>query len=492
MTEAALLSLGGGLLGLALAAWAGETMYRVLLPDVELAASIVAPRVLVFLAIAFGLTSLLAGVLPAIQSSGHDLLTSLKSGGERAGTTRTRTQASLLVVQVALSVVLLAGASVFSRSLSNLRAVDLGFEDDGLFLVDLNIDGAIEGLGGSGMGGDEPAWPPNEVARIYELAEERLSELPGVRGAALVNPTPFYFALTIDFHVPGLDSIPSPPSGGPYPLEVSADYFDVMALEVLSGRGFRPEDDSFGAEPVTVLNETMAGLLWPGEPALGRCVMPGGDDHPCATIIGIVEDSHRQAVIEDDPQMIYYVPMRQQILGGAPTNIFVSASGANAASLRVAAQSASRQIRFARVDPFSYVTGYELRPWTLGAAVFSAFGLLALLVAAFGLYAVFAFDVAGRVRELGIRSALGATRRRLLTLVLSDGLRFALLGVLAGTAGALALSRYIRGLLFGVSSHDPVTLASVALALLLVATAACLVPAWRAARADPVTTLKGG
>jgi ABC-type antimicrobial peptide transport system permease subunit len=100
--------------------------------------------------------------------------------------------------------------------------------------------------------------------------------------------------------------------------------------------------------------------------------------------------------------------------------------------------------------------------------------------------------VAERSRELGIRSALGATRRRLLTLVLSDGLRFALLGVLAGTAGALALSRYIRGLLFGVSSHDPVTLASVALALLLVATAACLVPAWRAARADPVTTLKGG
>ena len=138
--------------------------------------------------------------------------------------------------------------------------------------------------------------------------------------------------------------------------------------------------------------------------------MPGGEDHPCATVIGIVEDSHREAVIEDDPQMIYYVPIRQQILGGAPENIFVRTGGASVASIRMAAQSASPLVRFARVAPFSEVTGYELRPWTLGAAVFSAFGLLALVVAALGLYAVIAFDVAGRRHELGIRSALGATR----------------------------------------------------------------------------------
>jgi ABC-type antimicrobial peptide transport system permease subunit len=218
--------------------------------------------------------------------------------------------------------------------------------------------------------------------------------------------------------------------------------------------------------------------------------MPGGDDHPCATIIGIVEDSHRQAVIEDDPQMIYYVPMRQQILGGAPTNIFVSASGANAASLRVAAQSASRQIRFARVDPFSYVTGYELRPWTLGAAVFSAFGLLALLVAAFGLYAVFAFDVAGRVRELGIRSALGATRTGLLGLVAKGVALLSGLGVLLGFLVISVVSRWIDPLLYETSALDIGTLAPVAATLVVVALLAGAVPGHRATRADPIDVLR--
>jgi putative ABC transport system permease protein len=435
-------------------------------------------------------TALLAGVLPALLASGPDLVTSLSAGGERAGARRTRTQAGLLVLQVTLSVVLLTGAAVYTRSLVNLRGIDLGFDTDGLALVQLELDGTRSGWGLLSEPEDGPAWPPNEFARVSDLVQERLSELPTVEGAALVHPTPFMFELAMPIEVPGLDSVPRTGAGGPIPIGVSAEYFRVMDLDLVAGRGFDADDDRFGAQPVAVLNETMAGMLWPGEDPLGRCIMPGGADHPCASVVGVVEDAHRQAVIEDDPGMVYYVPVRQQILGGAPEGIFVRTAGADPAAVRAAVLAASPRIRFAHVQSFDEITGYELRPWRLGATMLSGFGILALLVAGVGLYSVFAFDVAGRSRELGLRSALGATRHALLRLVLREVVVLGGTGLALGVGAIVVLRRWIDPVIYETSALDLATLGPVLALLLGVAVVAAALPGRRAATVDPIEALR--
>jgi predicted permease len=489
ITEAGLLALAGGAAGLAVAGWVGSTTYGVLLPDVVISEPFLDARVLLFTTVAVALTGVLGSVLPAVQASGSDLLEAIKSGGERASSSRTHTQVGLLVFQITLSVVLLTGATVFVRSLTNLGAVDLGFDTEDLMLVGLAVDGAPAGLMGDSDGG-EPSWPPNEVARIYELAEERLATLPGLVGAAMMNPTPFRFALSQYFAVPRLDSLPRASADGPYVLAVTPDYFAVVGLDVVAGRGIEAGDDRFGAQPVVVLNETMTGLLWPGESPLGRCVVTPYEDGPCTTVVGVVEDSHFQAIVEPEAQMLYYVPLRQQVLAGAPTSIFVRAEGADVASIQAAAMSASPRVRYAYVETWSDLTAFELRPWTLGAVVFSAFGVLALLVAALGLYAVFAFDVAGRSRELGVRSALGATRLGLFGLVMRDVGLLSLAGVGLGFLLVAGARRWIDPLLYETSATEFGTLVPVGVLLVGVTLLAAAVPGRRASQADPVEVLR--
>jgi predicted permease len=485
--EAAFLTVTGGIAGLLVAAWSGAALYPVLLPDLAFDRSIVDGRVLGFAGVAVVFATLLAGVLPALLASRRDLASSLRAGGDAAGAPRTRTQVALLAFQVALSVISLTAAAGFVRSVANLRAIDLGFQDEGLALIEVDIEGT-QGVLPLFESDADPAWPPNDVASVYERVEERVAELPGVR-TALVNPTPFQLEIVMPFEVPGRDSLPSDVAG-PYPLAVSPEYFEVMGMRMVAGRGIEPEDDRFGAEPVVVLNRTMARALWPGEEALGRCVIPGGEGHPCATVVGVVEDAHRQAVVEADRGMAYYVPIRQQILGGAPTTVFVRSAGTDAGTIRAAAQSASPRIRFAQVTPFSDLVAPELRPWTLGATAFAALGSLALLVAALGLYSLFAFDVAGRRRELGIRAALGAGRHRLLGLVLRDVAVLGSGGFALGLVVVAGVRRWIDPLLYGTSSLDPETLVPVGAILLSVALVGAALPGTRAAQADPLEALR--
>jgi ABC-type lipoprotein release transport system permease subunit len=188
--------------------------------------------------------------------------------------------------------------------------------------------------------------------------------------------------------------------------------------------------------------------------------------------------------------MIYYVPIRQQILSGAPTNIFIRSGEVDAATIRNAAMSASPQIRYAIVEPWSDVTAPELRPWTLGAAVLGAFGVLALLVAALGLYSVFAFDVAARSRELGIRSALGAARARLFSMVVRDVLLLSGIGAALGLALVIVARRWVDPLLYETSAVEVSSLLPVALVLVGVAFLAAAIPGSRAARADPIDALR--
>lgn len=487
MAETGLLALLGGVAGVVLAAQTGGIFQRILLPDVAFSQTLLDPRIVGFAAIAVALSTVLAGAIPAIQASRSDLGAALKSGGDRTGTPRTRTQLGLLLFQSTLCVVLLTGAGVFVRSLTNVQAVDLGFETRGLSLVELDFEGAPSLL--LPPLDAEPVWPPDDNARAYELAEERIAALPGVRAAALVNPTPFMMVWTMPFDVPGLDSIPRG-AAGPFPLAMSSDYLEVMGLDLVAGRGIQADDDRMGAAPVTVLNRTMAELLWPGETAVGRCVRPGGAEAPCTTVIGVVEDSHRSAILEPESQMVYYLPIHQQILRGSPTSIFVRTVGADPGALRAAAQTASPLIRFARVQPFSALMEPELRPWRLGASVFGAFGVLALLVASLGLYSVFAFDVTGRRRELGVRTALGASGRSLFALVVRDAAVLMIGGIALGLLLVLLARPFVDPLLYETSALDPRVAGPAAAIFLGVALVAAALPGGRAARSSPVEILR--
>jgi putative ABC transport system permease protein len=242
------------------------------------------------------------------------------------------------------------------------------------------------------------------------------------------------------------------------------------------------------------VNDALARRLWPGEDPIGKVIKVGGPARPWRQVVGLTANTRHLSLDADAPAQ-FFVPLDQWDFADNPVLLVVRSAGEPGALIRAvreAVWSVDKGLAISDVATMSERLAGSAAQRRFAMLVFQAFALVAIVLAGAGLYGVLAGSVAERSRELGIRSALGATRRRLLTLVLSDGLQFALLGVLAGTAGALALSRFIRGLLFGVSSHDPVTLASVATALLLVATVACLVPAWRAARADQVTTLKGG
>ena len=371
---------------------------------------------------------------------------------------------------------LLVGAGLFIRSLHRVLTLDLGLDPRGVLLVEPVFDGE---------------HPPARRRELYRNAVERLERLPQVEGVSTDFSLPFSSVMSERLRVPGVDSLPQLAGGGPYVHEVGRDYFDVLSLRVLRGRSFQ-EIDREGAPRVAVVSQTMAGTLWPGEDPLGRCLLIGRGDPPCSTVVGVVEDARRFDLVEE-PAMQYYVPVEQNTGTRSPYGILVRVSGEEGAAvavLRRALLEVDPSIRYARVRPLTEMVEPLARSWRLGTVVLSLFGVLALLVAGIGTYSVLAFDVTQRTFELGIRAAIGATRRRLAVLVLGRLARLTAVGVLLGLALAIVAGRRLEPLLFQVSPRDPTTLGLVAAALLLVALLAGAWPAWRATRVDPSVALR--
>jgi ABC-type antimicrobial peptide transport system permease subunit len=278
---------------------------------------------------------------------------------------------------------------------------------------------------------------------------------------------------------------------------VTPGYFRTTGLSIVKGRPFE-EGDGASDGLVAVISQTMARALWPTEDPLGRCLMVGADAAACTTVVGVVEDAARGNYTES-AYMGYYVPVSQAALLpqgeslGAPQTLYIRArddADAVVAAATPILSSLTPEVRWARVRSMRDILDPQARSWTLGATMFIAFGLLAMTLAAIGLYAVLAFEVAQRTREFGIRVALGAERARLLRSVLARGGQVAMIGIVIGLAGAYAAAPFVQDLLFQVSPRDPIVLAVVAAALLLVSLSASLLPALRATRVDPVTALK--
>lgn len=478
MVEAVSLALLGGVLALVIARWGGGLLRAALLPGVYFPNEAWSVRLLAFTGGAALLAGIVAGLGPALQSRRTDVSGALAGGGRGASGARSRAQSSLTVLQAAMSVVLLVGAGLFVRSLAELRSLDLGLDVDDLLLARLEfVDSDIE---------------PDEQTAQYEEALRRIERLPGVRSTAATG-VPFMWAEAEGLRVPGVDSLPRLPGGGPYRFPVSSKYFETVGLEVVRGRAVL-EWDVADAEKVAVVSETMARLVWPESDALGECMLVmsvGTYAEQCTTVVGVVEDAARGGYL-DEEFMAYYLPAAQ-MQTHAYEGAYIRTAGDPrelVEDVSIALRSFSPRVRFATVEPLRETLDPQARAWTLGAMMFSLFGLLALCLAAIGLYSVLIFDVAQRTRELGIRSALGARKAELLRSVLVQAGRLVVAGVLLGGATAWLAAPLLGDLLFQVSPRDPWTLATVAALLLAVSAVASLVPGLRATSVDPLVALR--
>jgi putative ABC transport system permease protein len=297
--------------------------------------------------------------------------------------------------------------------------------------------------------------------------------------------------------VQGLAERPRGEDGGPYIHAVEPGYFDVIGTDVVEGRAFTPEDRA-GAPRVAIVNRTMARLYWPGQQAIGKCVQIGPGDPPCSTVIGVAQNTRRWQIVEGD-SLLYYVPLDQapnNYLRDSPRLIARLANGDAETHARVAemvrreALALEPGLRAVQSRSIEDEISPQLRAWRMGAGLFTVFGVLALIVAAVGLYSVVAFDVEGRRREMGVRTALGATSGAILRLVLVDGLRLAAGGVVLGLAIAWLVAPQIAGLLYRVPAQDVRVFSGVALVLIAAALLASAVPGLRAAHIDPSQALR--
>jgi len=426
---------------------------------------------------------LLTGLAPIVQASRASLTDDLKAGTREGTYTRSRTRVVLLVVQGALSVVLLVGAGLFVRSLRNVQGIRLGYDVDPVMLVNVNMRGVtLDSLSNIEL-----------RDRLLRVAKT----VPGVEAATRQAAVPFWSTWSMSLFVEGIDTVARL---GQFDLNmVSADYFRTMGTRIIRGRGIS-DADVWTSPRVVVVSDAMGKVLWPGRDPLGQClkvnIFGGGRDAPdpstlpCSTVVGIAENIKEQSLAADSGYY-YYLPITQTRphMGGLLVRARRDAGNVREA-VRRTLQREMPGASYVTITPFADIIGSQTRSWHLGATMFVAFGALALILAAIGLYSVIAYNVTQRVHEIGVRRALGAQAADVARLVVTDGLRLVAVGVGIGVVAAIWASRWVKPLLFDVSPQDPWVYAFVAGTLVLVAIAASWIPARRASRVDPSVALR--
>ena len=477
VSETILLALGAGVAAIIVAIWGGGVVRRVLFTS-ELAASrTVDPRLIAYTALAAIAAGIVSGLIPALQASRPAVADALRAGARAGGPARSRTRTALLVTQAALTVVFLVGATLFLRSLERIQALPLGMEPQRVLVVSART---------SGM-----RITSAETSTLYTRLLDAARAAPGVERAALAIGLPFASSWVEEVAVPGRDSVPLTRNGGPYFNAVTSDFFGTLGTRILRGRGLTDADRGTAAR-VVVVNQTLASLWWPNEEAIGHCLKVGGDTMPCAQIVGVAEDARRQNVIED-AAVQFFVPLDQAPVWADARVMFVRPSGDAAKaveSLRRELQTRVPDAPFIEVSRLEDLVSPQMRAWRLGATAFGVFGLLAVVVAALGLYSVLAYDVSRRLRELGIRVALGAGRADIGRMVVGRAVRVAVFGAVIGFAIVLAAESTVAPLLFQTSAREPIAFVVAVAILFAVALLAAIVPTRRASRVDPIIALR--
>jgi predicted permease len=483
LTEGLLLSLVGGGAGLLLAVW-GVEMLTALMPRGFLPTVAVISldwRVLAFALVSAIFTGLLFGLAPAWQARKLDVNTALKENAARGGTGHGRLRGTLVVAEVALSLVLLVGAGLLIRTFGNLLAVTPGFDPHNVLTCQLALNG-------------ERYDTTNEAAALYRDALERISRLPGVEAAAITNKLP----LDWQFNMPIV--FPSNPDQV-YSVQfrmISPDYFRVMKMAVQEGRGFT-EADNAGAPPVAIVNETFVQLLLDGKNPFEQQLSVGGKIDPIRQIIGVVGDAKQHGLDRPAPATVFVpIPQMSDKLMAA-VRTFTPVYFAVRTAVAPLSLSAAIKSDIAALDPtlalseirsMEEVTARSVAPQRFNMLLVGLFAVLGLLLAAVGIYGVVSYGVTQRMNEIGLRIALGAQAHDVIKLILRQGLTLASLGAALGTGAAIGLTRLMKSLLFGVNAADPITFAGVAVLLAAVALLASWIPARRATKVDPVVALR--
>ena len=426
------------------------------------------------------LLSLVMGLAPA-RRRGGDLGLALRSGRRLAGSGHRATRAGLVVGEVALAVMLLAGAGLIAKSLLRLLAVNVGFDPTHVLSLEVNATGPRYR--------DDPPIYANHRRILEEVAR-----LPGVSTVAIANQIPL--GGNVDMYgVWDADNPPTDPelvpSGDRY--VVSPSYLRVMRIPILSGRAFTEADAADTAVKVALVSAALGQKLWPGQNPIGKRMKIGSPSDPPRTIIGVTGNVKHRALDATVTQQ-WYVPEGQWRQGADNQAVVVVRTPGDPAALTSSVRRAIASVDptqpIVRIATMEQLIAASTAQRRLALVLFAAFAGAALLLAVTGIYGVLAGAVAERTREIGVRSALGATPRQIIGLVLEQGGRLAVLGVVLGMLGAIGLTRYLRALLFGIEPDDPVTLVSVVMLIGVVTIAGCLIPAIRAARVDPSRALR--
>ncbi|HEX8501478.1 MAG TPA: ABC transporter permease [Pyrinomonadaceae bacterium] len=488
LTESLMLAAAGGALGLLLAFWGVDLLVALNpggLPRLENVA--LDGRVLGFTLLVTLLTGVAFGLTPALRTAGDDFSGALKEGGPRAAGGGRRLRAALVVSEVALSLVLLVGAGLLVRSFWRLMQVDPGFDARGVLTFRLRLP-------------DAKYREAAQIAAFMGEAKRRVGGLPNVRSVSLTTGFPFGRA---DDNSYLLEGQPEPRRPDEWAqanrYSVDEDYHRTLGIMLLAGRHFGAQDAADSPQAVIVDDAFVRRNFPGGSPAdaLGRRLRFGGDDEPWREIVGVVRHV-RQNALEDEGRVQIYRPWTQIGAKWAADftramDVVVKTSDDPAtlvAAVKREVQAIDREQPLGNVHTLEELVAQSVAPRRFNLLVLGLFAGVALLLGAVGLYGVLSYAVAQRTREIGIRVALGAGSGDILRLVVGHGMLLALVGVAAGLAGSLALTRLMEGLLYGVSAADPVTYATLTGFLLLVALLACLLPARRATRVDPMVALR--
>ena len=481
LTESVLLALAGGLAGFLFAIWIIDLIVAFKPPiDIPLWITLTVDwRVMLFSLLASLATSLLFGLVPALQATKADIVPALKDTTAQAGYRRSRVRSILVVAQVALSLVLLIAAGLVVRALQQLQKIGPGFDaENGLVMsFDVSLQGYDQARG----------------QQFQRQLIERVESLPGVRSASLTDLFPLSVNYSSNsFYVEGETTDRGANVPTAMVASIGLDYFSTMGVPVLAGRDFNEKDDD-KATQVVIVNEAFVNQILPRVDsiydAIGKRVRTRPDG-PFREIVGVAKDG-KYWTIGETPQPFVYFPLLQSY-SSYMTLIVRTESDPQAmiGVIRGEVQKLDSNLPLYGIRTFTEHIGMSLFPARIAATLLTSFGVLALILSAIGIYGVVSYSVAQRTREIGIRMALGAQAADVLRLIAGRGIRLALIGISIGIAVAFLLTRFMESLLYGVSATDPVTFAVITGLLVLVVLLACYIPARRATKVDPMVALR--
>jgi putative ABC transport system permease protein len=483
LTESVLLALFGAGLGLLLAL-AGTQVLKTFIPVTiaQVGTITIDTRVLVFTLIVAVVTGIAFGLVPAIQGSHFNLNDTLKEGGRDStgGGKGNQIRGLLVIVEVAVSFVLLIGAGLLINSFFHLRNLDPGFRGDHLLTMKVDLSDA--------------KYPDRERrAAFFDEVMRRVRELPGVQSAAVASNLPLTYngdSMTIT-----VEGVPEPPPDQQLDViyrAIGPDYFSTMGIPMVRGRDFTDQDNG-DSKDVVIISEKTAQQFWPGQDPIGKRLKPGlsTSSSPWREVIGIVKDVRQNDFVASPKRQMYFT--YRQLKNIAP-NALVVRTSIEPMSLAVPARNAiwsvDKDQTVADIDSMNHIVAESVARQRFSMLLLGLFAGLALLLASIGIYGVLSYSVAQRTREIGIRIALGARRTDVLQMTVMQGLKLVGTGMMIGLLAAFLVTRVLATLLFGITATDPITFAGISVVLLAVAILASYVPALRATKVDPITALR--